>query len=213
MLDTFLEAIGRNEINGNNIKSVTTKEMYLARMDDLFNPPKVEMKFPQVNFQELVYPRIKHALLEVKQRDLLFSLIHNIYPNRQRLFQQRRTENALCLNPACKRERLVQDIEHIFCKCYKVRSAWQWTRRKIMEFVTELGPPMAVNNIDIILAMFPTCRQEDECIFLLGTYVELVDKEVVSGQKELLLATLLGVLRARIENNRGRAVPRVSYIF
>ena len=82
-----------------------------------------------------------------------------------------------------------------------------------MEFVTELGPPMAVNNIDIILAMFPTCRQEDECIFLLGTYVELVDKEVVSGQKELLLATLVGVLRARIENNRGRAVPRVSYIF
>ena len=47
----------------------------------------------------------------------------------------------------------------------------------------------------------------------MGTYVELVDKEVVSGQKELLLATLLGVLRARIENNRGRAVPRVSYIF
>merc|ERR1712105_359499 len=66
MLDTLLEAIGRSEINGNNLKTVTTKEMYLARME---------------NFQELVYPRIKHALLEVKQRDLLFSLIHNIYPN------------------------------------------------------------------------------------------------------------------------------------
>ena len=71
-----------------------------------------------------------------------------------------------------------------------------------MEFVTEQGPPMAVNNIDIILAMFPTCRQEDECVFLLGTYVELVDREVVSGQKELLLDTLMGVLRFKTENVR-----------
>ena len=86
-------------------------------------PPKVELKFPLVNFQELVYPRIKHAVLEVKQRDLLFSLVHNIYPNRQRLFQQRRTDDPLCQNPACKRESLVQDLEHIFGSCYKVRSA------------------------------------------------------------------------------------------
>ena len=79
--------------------------------------------------------------------------------------------------------------------------------------MTELGPPISVDNIDIILAMFPTCRQEDECIFLLGTYVELVDREVVSGQKELLLDTLLGVLRAKTENNRRIAVPRVFNIF
>ena len=74
MLDTFLEAIGRGEINGNNMKVVTTKEIYIARMDDLLTPPKVELKFPLVNFQELVYPRIKHAVLEVKQRDLLFTI-------------------------------------------------------------------------------------------------------------------------------------------
>ena len=98
MFDTFIEAIGRGEIKENNVKSITTKEIYVARMDDLLNPPKVEMKFPLVNFQELVYPRIKHAVLEAKQRDLLFSLAHNIYPNRQRLFQQRRTGDALCPN-------------------------------------------------------------------------------------------------------------------
>ena len=118
----------------------------MARMDDMLTPPKVELKFPLVNFQELVYPRIKHAVLEVKQRDLLFSLVHNIYPNRQRLFQQRRTDDPLCQNPACKRESLVQDLEHIFCSCYKVRSAWQWTRNKMLELVTELGPPLEVST-------------------------------------------------------------------
>ena len=212
MLDTFLEALGRGELNGNNMQAITTKEMYMSRMDHLLTPPKVELKFPLINFPELVYPRIKHSMLEVKQRDVLFSLVHNMYPNRQRLFQQRRTDDAVCQNPACKREALVQDIEHIFCSCYKVRSAWQWTRNKILELVTELGPPLVVSNIDIILAMFPTCRQEVECIFILGTYVELVDKEVVSGQKDLLLDTLKGVLRAKTEFARKRAVPGVGFI-
>ena len=212
MFDTFIEAIGRGEIKENNVKSITTKEIYVARMDDLLNPPKVEMKFPLVNFQELVYPRIKHAVLEAKQRDLLFSLVHNIYPNRQRLFQQRRTGDALCPNQACKRESLVQSIEHIFCSCYKVRSAWQWTRSKILELVTELGPPVIVSNTDIILAKFPSSRQEVECVFILGTFVELVDREVVSGGKELLLSTLLGVVQTRMEYIRRRAVPQVQIV-
>ena len=212
MFDTFIEAIGRGEIKENNVKSITTKEIYVARMDDLLNPPKVEVKFPLVNFQELVYPRIKHAVLEAKQRDLLFSLVHNIYPNRQRLFQQRRTGDALCPNQACKRESLVQSIEHIFCSCYKVRSAWQWTRSKILELATELGPPVIVSNTDIILAKFPSSRQEVECVFILGTFVELVDREVVSGGKELLLSTLLGVVQTRMEYIRRRAVPQVQIV-
>ena len=73
MLDKFLEAVGRGEVKGNNLKVVTTKEMYMSRIEDLLTPPKVEDKFPLVNFQELLYPRIKHPVLEVKQRDLMFS--------------------------------------------------------------------------------------------------------------------------------------------
>ena len=81
-----------------------------------------------------------------------------------------------------------------------------------MELVTELGPPIAVANIDILLAMFPTCRQEVECIFILGTYVELIDREVVAGLKDLLLDTFLGVLREKTENMTRRAVPRVGIV-
>ena len=109
----------------------------------MLTPPKVEAKFPLVNFQELVYPRILNPVLEAKQKDLLFSLTHGIYRNRERLYQQNRTEDAFCPNQACRREDLVQDIEHIFCCCYKVRSAWQWIKNKIFELVSDLGlgPP------------------------------------------------------------------------
>ena len=81
-----------------------------------------------------------------------------------------------------------------------------------MELVTDLGPPLVVANTDIILAMFPLCRQEVECIFILGTYVELVDREVMSGQKNLLLDTLLGVLKVKTDIVRRRATPRVGAV-
>ena len=59
--------------------------------------------------------------------------------------------------------------------------------RKILEFLADQGRPPDVSNPDILLARFPKDRQEDECTLLLGTYVELVDREVVLKEKELFV--------------------------
>ena len=72
MLDLFLESVGRGEVKKANVKTVTTIEIYVSRMDDMLMPPKAEAKFPLVNFQELVYPRIASTVLKAKQKDLLF---------------------------------------------------------------------------------------------------------------------------------------------
>ena len=76
--------------------------------------------------------------------------------------------------------------------------------------MSDLGPPAVISNTDIILAQFPTCRQETECMFLLGTYMELIDSEVMSKQKELLLDTLVGVIKSRMVYITSRAVPQVQ---
>ena len=178
-------------------------------MTDLLVPPKVELKFPQVNFMKLVYPRLKNKVLEVKQRDLLFSLVHGIYRNRARLFRQNRVEDNLCPHPACKRENLTQDIEHLFCTCYKVRAAWDWTRLRMVEILSDQGRPPDTNNLELILLMYPSCRMEGECSFLLGTYLEQVHNEVMLKDKELLVNTLKGVLRSKLVQNRNKAVPDV----
>ena len=153
------------------LKTITTKSIYTSRMKDLLVPPKVQLKFPQVNFKELVYPRLRYKVLEVKQKDLLFSLTHGIYRNRARLYQQYRVEDDLCPNPACRRENQVQDIEHLFCGCYKVRAAWAWTRRKMLEMMRNQGRPPDISNMDFILAKFPQSDHEVECLLILGTYV------------------------------------------
>ena len=45
---------------------------------------------------------------------------------------------------------------------------------------------------------------------LLGNYVELVDSEGISKQKELVLGTLLGVLQPKTEYMRSRASPPIQ---
>ena len=104
---------------------------------------------------------------------------------------------------------MIQNIEHIFCSCYKVRAAWSWTKRKLLSFLADRGRPPDVSNTDILLARYPKGRQEDECLLFLGTYVELVDQEVVLKQKELMMNTLLGVLQAKTVSIGRRAGPQV----
>ena len=79
-----------------------------------------------------------------------------------------------------------------------------------MDLLRDHGRPPDTSNTDFILAMFPKSRQEDECILLIGTFVELVDKEVVLKQRDLLVNTVIGVLRNKSEYMRRSAVLQVQ---
>ena len=71
--------------------------------------------------------------------------------------------------------------------------------------------PPVLSNTELLLFIYPRCRREAEVIFLLTTYKELVDSEAVGKQKELLLGSLRGVLRAKAEQLGRRAVPKVHF--
>ena len=42
-----------------------------------------------------------------------------------------------------------------------------------------------MSNTQLFMFMYPRVRQEAEAAFLIGTYMELVDSEAVTKQKEL----------------------------
>ena len=193
------------------MKYVTTKAIYTSRMADLLVPPKVEQKFPLVNFPQLVYSRMNHKVLETKQKDVSYSVIHGLFKNRERLFQQGRADDSLCSNQACKRSGLVESVEHVFCQCFRVKTAWLWLRAKVTELLSDQGPAPAVSNAELIMFMYPKCRREAEAVFLLCTFMELVDREVAGKQKELMVGTLRGVLRAKVEQLASRAVPEINF--
>ena len=78
-----------------------------------------------------------------------------------------------------------------------------------MELFADGGPAVVATNMEMIMQMYPSCRKEVECSFLLGTFLEQVHKEVMLKEKELLVNTLKGVLRSRLTQNRSKAVPDV----
>ena len=156
-----------------------------------------------------MYPRLQCKILEVRQRDVNFVMVHGIYKNRHRLFQPHRADDPYCTNQACNRAGMEETVEHIFALCFKVKTAWLWLRSKVIELLSDQGPAPALSNTELLMLMYPRCRREAEVIFLLSTYTELVDRESVGKQKELSLGTLRGVLRAKAEQLGSRAVPEI----
>ena len=140
-------------------------------MTDLLVPPKVELKFPQLNFPKLVYGRVNHRVLETKQRDVNYAIIHGIYKNRYRLLQQHRVDDSLCSNQACRRSGMEETIEHIFALCFKVRTPWIRLRERVIEMMSDQGPAPVISNTELLMFMYPGCRREAEVTFLLSTYV------------------------------------------
>ena len=65
---------------------------------------------------------------------------------------------------------------------------------------------------DILMLMFPKNTKEAEVMFVLGNYVELVDRETIGKEKELLVCNLLGYLRAKSEQVKARAVPEIYLV-
>ena len=57
-----MESVGRGEIKNSNMRVVMTKEIYKSRMSSLLTPPKVELRFPLVNFPKVVYGRMTHSI-------------------------------------------------------------------------------------------------------------------------------------------------------
>ena len=204
MLEALEEGLTRNEFTPNKLAEVTTKAIYGGRLVDVLPPPKVELAFPGVDFHELVYPRLSHAVLEPGPKDVLYCIVHGLYRNRERLFLQNRVNSPFCQVPEC--QGAVQNREHIFCSCSRVVGAWLWMRRRLLQMMHQTIGAAGTSNTEFILLQYPKDIQDKECIWLIGNYVEIVDNVTIGKSKNLNVEELKGVLRARLQGMAGRAV-------
>ena len=116
MLEALQEGLPREEYNPAEMHLASVKNIYKSRSLDIIPGPKIEAKYPTVNFKVLFYPLLAYSILESEPTDLLFCLTHNLHPNRERLFGQNRAQTSFCPLPQCQGK--VQDREHLFCSCY-----------------------------------------------------------------------------------------------
>ena len=194
MCELLEEGLTRGEYDPEKPECATTKAIYMSRAQDVMLPPKVEDKFPDLDFVNLVYPRLTYRILDGEARDILFCLVHGLVHNRDRMFRQGRAQDPYCQLPDCPGK--VQDVEHLFCSCTLVAESWDWLRTKLLQILPEEESDVQITNHDLLSLQFPATLMDKEWTWLLGSYCSQVKKTVLGRKRKLGRAALAGKLRS-----------------
>ena len=154
----------------------------------------------------MVYPRLVYRILEPESRDILFSIVHGLVYNKNRMFHQGRVQDPHCPLPECQNQ--VQDLEHLFCSCFLVVEAWGWILSRLKENLPATpGALMATyTNKEFLMLQFPADTMDKECTWLLGNYCSIVASSVTGRKRRLRADVLAGKMRGRLQGLKGRAV-------
>ena len=126
----FTEAHALEIIDVENLDSTPAKQIY-ADYTSSFPPPKVLHKYADLPWDD-IWSRLNHPVLTSPVRDIMFLLIHNCLPTRDRLLRLNMCEDAMCTS-----QDGIEDSEHLFTSCVRSHVAWAWTRRKIVHLMPD----------------------------------------------------------------------------
>ena len=186
------------------IRRVTAKELYQSSTTS-FPPPKVVFKY-DVDWS-LVWKRLAYHVLEPVGREVLFSVIHNILPNRERLFSKMNLVNS----PNCLVCGLSESNTHIFTECSMVREAWGWVRMRMLDLLPEENA--RCSNFEMISLMFEQHVLDLEAVWLVATYLEFVWMEKFKRNRIVRIEHVIGHLRLRYKANQYSRRPKLGYIY
>ena len=206
ILEVLEEGFLREEYKPGKLQEATAKLIYKSRTADVILPPKVETKFPLVDYKNLVYPRLSYKILEPESRDVLFSIVHGLIYNKSRMHEQGRSQDPNCPLPECQGQR--QDLEHLFCTCFLVKEAWAWLLTKLLERLPNTQGVLArtYTNVEFLKLHFPADTLDEECTWILGNFCSIVVSSVIGRRRRLKVEVLGGILRGRLQHLRSRAV-------
>jgi hypothetical protein len=182
------------------LESVTAKQCY-KEFTTTIPEPKVTHKFCEVNFPEDVWPRLSYTMLTAGPRQIVFDAVHGLTRNRARLSEQGRAADPWCL--VCPG--LVSDVEHIYCSCSLVRTAWLYVRALVYQHQPELR---GVEDKVLVRFLFPRNSSDKEVVWLLANYMEVVQNQCVARGSRVAVMGLRGRLKERLKMLRTRAVEQ-----
>ena len=134
------------------------------------------------------WKRLHSPLVEGKARDVLFLLLHNKLPVKERLFRIGLKHDPYCLKCAGAE---VCDIVHFFCTCGAVCDTWNWLRRQVVQ----LGNTGAdVDDWDLVNLMFLNSSRDSEMVWMISSYVLYVWETVYVRKQEVKLDKFFGYL-------------------
>ena len=130
--------------------------------------------------------------------------MHKFFFTKERKFLQHRAQDPFCTLQECQGK--VQDEEHIFTSCFLVVEAWLWLCTRLLGLLPTTVGAQGITSEDFLLLHFPKDTMDQECVWLVGNYCEIVTKIVIRKKQKLSADKLAGRLRGRLQTLRSRAV-------
>ena len=210
MLKLVEQGVKDELIPDGNFEETTAKAFYWKSIEGL-PKPKICLKRPNVVWTE-VWKRLDSPMLDPKAKHILFQVVNNVMPTRERLNriqenynQQRRTVwNGNCMS--CPGQ--LQDVEHFLTSCSRVRESWLWLKG-VLGMVTDLGN---VSNFDVCHLNWPRDMRDKDIVWAMGVWCTLVFEEIYIKNRKITPEITRGVFKYKYLESRNLRMPDVDYI-
>ena len=199
----LVEGLVLGDVNAGSLKKVSAKFLY-HEYTSSFPPPKVVFKL-DVDWP-VVWERLDSPVLDPTAREYLFMIIHNIVPNRERLYLKMNMVN----NPCCIECNVREDNVHIFTECSMVQEAWFWVRSRLLSMLPETCS--RTSNFEFLNFMFEKNTMDLEMIWLLSSVVSYIWSEKINRKRKVKLEHLIGHLQLQYRANQLSRKPRLGHI-
>ena len=98
---------------------------------------------------------------------------------------------------------------HRYCLCPLVSLSWEWLKSVLISLDSSLA---SLSDSDFLSLEFEKGFRENAVIWLLGSYIEIVENEVVIKGNFLSLPSVTGLLKQKKQSARHRALPDLGII-
>ena len=202
-----------DKFTASSLKMMTAKMLYQLNTTT-FTPPAIVFK-REVPDWALVWSRVATLMVEPRGREMLYMIVNNVYPTQERLWRinrEKTLENRRVLSNICQQcnQGVVQDCVHLFTECDKVQEGWFWLRTRILGLLPDC---QGMSNFEILHLMFPKdSRVEDEVMFLVGNWTQLVYEEAVLRDRKLLDQFVRGHFQYKFYESMKKNMPSLNHI-
>ena len=161
-------------------------------------PPKIVYKWPTFNWDN-IFRNFDSKVIFHDAKDVLFSILHNIYPTRERLLRCKLHPNGLC--PECN---VVENTKHKFMECKSVFHVWNVCKEKI----DNLSAILLTNDM-LINMNFMISQNKNEIFFILTCYLLFIHN-CFSSNESIKINKLNGFMLHMYLKYKNMNLPYVS---
>ena len=170
LADLVAENIVAETVTSNNWRTITNRIIYLNYVKHF---PLTKVEFDYGGSYREVWRKLYCSGLPINEREILFLLIHNKLPIKERLYRCGLSRDPYC--DFCMDEfgAVTCDIRHYFCSCTRVIETWNDIKAIVTTLISS-DDDASLSDIDIISLRFTKCQWDTELVWLLGSFAHEV---------------------------------------